>query len=74
MANVNSIVGEPREARPADIEKTTSPHEKDLAQVAAHSKEDDSDDSSQFKQDGVKQVEAVTQVWDKKALWTVFGL
>ncbi|GJN66742.1 siderophore iron transporter mirB [Purpureocillium lilacinum] len=74
MANVNSIVGEPREAPPADIEKTTSPHEKDLAQFAAHSKEDDSDDSSQFKQDGVKQVEAVTQVWDKKALWTVFGL
>lgn len=26
------------------------------------------------KQEGVRQVEAITSVWDKKMLWTVFGL
>lgn len=60
---------------PQDIESDairSGSHEKDA--ITRVAKEDDSDDSSQFKQDGVKQVEAVTQVWSKKTMWTVFGL
>ncbi|ODA78026.1 hypothetical protein RJ55_06629 [Drechmeria coniospora] len=37
-------------------------------------KGEDSDDSSQYTQDGVRRVEAVTQVWSKTALWSVFFL
>ncbi|KAL0936305.1 siderophore iron transporter mirb [Colletotrichum truncatum] len=37
-------------------------------------KSNDSDDSSEHKQDGVKQVEAITTVWSKKMLWIVFVL
>ena len=60
---------------PQDIESdaiNSGSHEKNAINLTAE--EDDSDDSSQFKQDGVKQVEAVTQVWSKKTMWTVFGL
>ncbi|TDZ22089.1 MFS siderochrome iron transporter 1 [Colletotrichum orbiculare MAFF 240422] len=34
----------------------------------------DSDSASEHKQDGVKNVEAITSVWSKSMLWIVFGL
>lgn len=37
-------------------------------------KEDESDASSQIKQDGVKQVEAITSIWSPTMMWVVFGL
>lgn len=36
--------------------------------------EDDSDTNSELKQDGVKQVEAVTQAWSPAMMWLVFVL
>lgn len=31
-------------------------------------------DSDAGKQDGVKQMEAITSAWTKRAMWTTFGL
>lgn len=36
--------------------------------------EDESDTNSELKQDGVKQVEAVTQAWSPAMMWLVFVL
>jgi hypothetical protein len=34
----------------------------------------DSDNSSNFKQQGVKVAEAITSVWTSKVMWITFGL
>lgn len=34
----------------------------------------ESDASSEFKQDGVARAEAITKVWTTKTLWATFGL
>ena len=36
--------------------------------------DDESDTNSELKQDGVKQVEAVTQAWSPAMMWLVFAL
>jgi hypothetical protein len=36
--------------------------------------DDESDTNSELKQDGVKQVEAVTQAWSPAMMWLVFSL
>ncbi|KEZ43292.1 Siderophore iron transporter mirb [Scedosporium apiospermum] len=48
-----------------DIEKTVS-HQQDLGIK--------DDASSDRKQEGVKDIEAVTTIWDKSVLWMMFGL
>lgn len=45
----------------------------DVAEKNAHA-DDDSDASSELKQAGVKQVEAVTQAWSPAMMWLVFTL
>jgi hypothetical protein len=37
-------------------------------------KEDDSDEGSEIKQDGVRRVEAITKVWTLSIMWAVFIL
>lgn len=34
----------------------------------------DTDSTDEIKQDGVRQVEAVTQVWTRTAMWSVFAM
>lgn len=34
----------------------------------------DSDDGSTFKQDGVKEIEALTSTWSKKTMWLMMAL
>ena len=41
---------------------------------AVDEKGHETDSSSELKQDGVKQVEAVTAVWSPAMMWAVFGL
>lgn len=73
MAAVAAADGPPPREDHGGVQQVSGPHEKGLAQAVIN-QEDDSDDSSQFKQDGVRQVEAVTQVWSRATMWTVFVL
>jgi hypothetical protein len=43
-------------------------------EIVRELKDDLSDNTSEHKQEGVKQVEAITQVWSKKLLWAMFFL
>lgn len=65
----------PAEAPPAsterDIEKHVSANQ-DANEVFEDPKTES--DDSEHKQDGVKQVEAITTVWSNKSLWTTFVL
>lgn len=58
--------------REQDIEKKT-PGEFDINEISDHRK-DESDASSELKQDGVKRVEAITTVWSKELLIVMFVL
>ena len=52
-------------------------HDKALSEAVVEkgkAVEDDSDTNSELKQDGVKQVEAVTQAWSPAMMWLVFAL
>lgn len=50
-------------------------HGKDDSHVFATEKGGhESDSTDEIKQDGVKQVEAVTQVWTRTAMWSVFAM
>ena len=64
---------------PEISEKNIASHDIDVEKSNSHEKQypdtkDESDDSSVNKQAGVKAIEAVTTVWDKKALWLMFVL
>lgn len=60
----------PAPAEERDYEKQINPEN----QVNDYpDKESDSEDSG-IKQDGVKAVEAVTQIWSPAMMWAVFGL
>ncbi|KAF9876629.1 major facilitator superfamily transporter [Colletotrichum karsti] len=54
-----------------DIEKNTG---QNVVDIHADPLKDDSSDSVEHKQDGVKLVEAITTVWSTKMLWVVFVL
>jgi hypothetical protein len=46
----------------------------DMDFLATEKGGNESDSTDEIKQDGVKQVEAVTQVWTRTAMWAVFAL
>lgn len=57
--------------------ETGIPNDKALSETVVEkgkAVEDDSDTNSELKQDGVKQVEAVTQAWSPAMMWLVFAL
>ncbi|OLN97201.1 Siderophore iron transporter mirB 2 [Colletotrichum chlorophyti] len=54
-----------------DIEKSSG---QNIVDIHADPMKPEADDSSEYKQDGVKQVEAITSVWSAKMLWVVFVL
>ncbi|KAK2031990.1 major facilitator superfamily transporter [Colletotrichum zoysiae] len=54
-----------------DIEKNNG---QNVVDIRADPSKPESDDASEFKQEGVKKVEAVTSVWSMKMLWVVFAL
>jgi hypothetical protein len=56
----------------ADIEKQASSR-RDAVPDEGNQKRD-SGESSDFKQDGVARVEAVTSVWTSKTMWSTFVL
>ncbi|KAF4980093.1 hypothetical protein FZEAL_3814 [Fusarium zealandicum] len=67
-AQINSA-----QAEGGDYEKQITPENRVLDDDMPPKKEDDSDDNSDIKQDGVKRVEAVTQIWSPAMMWAVFG-
>lgn len=70
MSAINNA--EPREAA-YDVEKNETPVN-NVNEFPGDHKDDTDDSGSELKQDGVKQVEAVTQTWSKTMLWTTFFL
>ncbi|KAM5347879.1 hypothetical protein ACJ41O_007703 [Fusarium nematophilum] len=54
-----------------DYEKQIAPENHAVNDMP--NKEDDSDSSSEAKQEGVKRAEAITQVWSPAMMWAVFG-
>ncbi|KDN70834.1 putative major facilitator superfamily transporter [Colletotrichum sublineola] len=54
-----------------DIEKNNG---QNVVDIHANPLKPESDDSSEYKQEGVKKVEAITSVWSMKMLWIVFVL
>ncbi|KAF7554037.1 hypothetical protein G7046_g6932 [Stylonectria norvegica] len=69
MAPINNGAQDHQDAIDPEKDMNTQTH------VATNfdDKEDVSDDSSQVKQDGVKQVEAITSIWSPAMMWAVFG-
>lgn len=68
---VGTIAPQPGPTSRVDVEKnhSSAPEIHDVDEKAQ-----DTDSSSEMKQDGVKQVEAVTTVWSPAMMWAVFGL
>lgn len=61
-------------ASPAPVERDNH-NSKNLSESIAEKgsqADNDSDGSSELKQDGVKRVEAVTQTWSPAMMWLVF--
>lgn len=58
-------------ANNVDVEKTT---DSSVNEVSSVDQKNDSDAESDKFQGGVKRVRAITSVWSKKTLWTMFGL
>jgi hypothetical protein len=48
--------------------------EKNVTEAAVNQEKGHESDGSEFKQDGVRAVEAITMVWSKKMLWVTFVL
>ncbi|GKT89517.1 siderophore iron transporter mirB [Colletotrichum tofieldiae] len=65
VSEQNHAVGE------HDIEKN---NDQNVVDIHADPLKPESDDSSEYKQEGVKKVEAITSVWSMKMLWIVFAL
>ncbi|KAF4992613.1 hypothetical protein FDECE_13664 [Fusarium decemcellulare] len=65
-----AITASPAQAE-GDYEKQITPENHVVDD--SPNKESDSDDNSDVKQEGVKRVEAVTQIWSPAMMWAVFG-
>lgn len=65
VSEQNHVAGE------GDIEKNTA---QNVVDIHADPLKPESDGSSEYKQEGVKKVEAITSVWSMKMLWIVFAL
>ena len=76
MAFVSEAPGEKSPVTDVDVERTNG------ASDDHHNKEDgigqehlaDSDDGSTHKQDGVREIEAITSTWEWKTLWLMMVL
>lgn len=55
-----------------NLERESHTAEKIADEPKAGSNDLEKSETESFKQDGVKNVEAVTSVWSKKALWLTF--
>lgn len=72
MAFTTQAPGEKSHAADVDVEGTNGAdgRSKELGLEGPF----DSDDGETHKQAGVKQIEAVTSVWDKKTLWIMMAM
>jgi len=64
-------------AQPAEkLASTLASQGLDIEKTVSHQQDPDikDDASSDRKQEGVKDIEAVTTIWDKSVLWMMFGL
>ena len=57
-----------------DFEKQVQAENHVINDFPNKDKENDSDDGSETKQDGVKRVEAITKIWSPGMMWAVFIL